>query len=281
MFASNNVMTWSAKDQQGKAHYMFGNIDGNGAVEIKLVNPDGEIKINARIVGHNRIVGSWSLKEKTMASGQFEIQMAGQKRVQIHRIVGGQPTTDTYYIGIDTYKNKYVSGVGVDAVGMYLVSGKVRQSGKIKLGIEYKTKFSMSFKGKRKQNPSHVEGSWSIPSGGSGPFSMTIDDVQQLNIHPLQAGNAPFGQNTFSQAGLSQSLPLQSHPLAPQSTQYQPLLHHHPHAPQHQYAQQSVSYSHQIYHGQPQAPDFTQITLNHGTEYAKQHTPFDDVKQAT
>ena len=186
------VINWHAKDLNGKHHCIFGTIDNSGGVEFKLKNLDGEFKYSGHIRGHNRISGNWQLfGGKQVTYGQFDIQMECQKNFLMHRTVGGQPTSDRYYFGIETYTNKYLTGLGVDNVGYYTLSGKIKGNDKVKMTIEYKRKFTMSCKGNKKQNPNLIEGSWSIGGGGSGDFSLIIQDGGAQNMPQLI--DTPFG----------------------------------------------------------------------------------------
>ena len=216
LYEDSTVM-WSAKDVSGKSHSLKGSIESKGQVQLKLSNINGVYTFTGSVCGPNKIRGNWMLEGKDIAYGQFEIQILNSKIFTIFRIAGGVPQSDTYNLCFDPVSNKYVSGFGIDQVGYYLITGKMKSNGKVKLQISYKDKFIMTIKGRREPKTNIYKGVWSISGGGSGEF--TMNEAFSNSVIP---GTNPTGHIIYTPFGPSMTTSLPNNHFGP--SPYQPPL---------------------------------------------------------
>ena len=276
------------KDAFG-SYKVRGYIKTDGSVELTQTyyGISRVVQWSGRIVGHNKIAGSWTLG-KVVSRFELELDLHQPYLLRRHR------NSDTFYdricLALSPDRQKF-RGVGLDQVGYYLVCGRLKDNLRIHGSINYLNKFVIKFDGKRNAVTGEFEGDWTINDGGSGKFNLKRENAHSPANGPVQPPadfflNAPIPQPFAPQKQLFAPQGQFFAPQAPQQFQFAPqppIPHQQPAYPVPQ--QQFPAPGHQVgYAPSPQPAPFMYINLNSQQPQAPQQghyplpgpTPFDN-----
>ena len=160
------------RDQHG-SFKTRGHIKNDGSVELKQTYYSGKrtIRWSGRIVGHNKIVGVWTMEKGGASSAQFEMQLDKHHSYLMRRHRNSDTFFDRICLALSPDRKKF-RGLGIDQIGHYLVCGKLKDLTNIVGTINYFNKFVIHFKGTKNRITNEYEGDWTIKNGGSGKFNL-------------------------------------------------------------------------------------------------------------
>ncbi len=154
-----------------------GYIKNDGTVELKQTyyNVTRVVQWSGRIVGHNKIAGSWTLGQNV---SHFELELDLHQSYILRRHKNSDTFYDRISLALSPNREKF-RGVGMDQVGFYLVCGRLVDGQHIHGSVNYLNKFVIKFAGRRNAVTGEYEGEWSIRDGGHGKFNLKREATGQ------------------------------------------------------------------------------------------------------